>query len=99
MQLEAITCRWIRGNAVARAVTQPLLAASPGQPHQLRVAAVLGGILQVVAAQRYAGQPSAEAAAQLGAGGLEQLAFLQPPALHLAAQLVLACAQEQVRAQ
>lgn len=94
LPLETVTCWWVGGDAVVLAVTHPLPAAAPRRSHQLRIGALLSGFLQIVTAEGHAGQPSPEAAAQLGAGGLEHLPFLQPPAVYLAAQLVLACAQQ-----
>lgn len=88
-QLSVFTRRRLWGDAVVQAVTEPLFAAPPGQTHKLRVGAVVGGGLEVIAAQGHAGHPASLTGADVGAGRLEYLALLQPHAVvHLAAQLV-----------
>lgn len=94
--ISLITSLWIWGNTVVEALTHPLLAATPWESYQLRVGALISGPLQIITAQRYTGHPSSKAAAQLSTGRLKYLSLLQPPAIHLTAQLVPTWSQRRV---
>lgn len=82
-------CDGILNDCVVHVLTDPLLAAPPRQLYPLGVWAVWVGKIDVLRAQGHACQPTPQAAALSGTGGLEYLAILIGDPVQLTAQLLL----------